>query len=41
MILQKRAKKYTEFSFHIDNDIIEIVKNYTYIGTLISSTGNF
>ena len=41
MIFQKRAKKSTESSFHIDNEIIEIVQNYTYLGTLISSTGNF
>ena len=40
MIFQKRAKKYTESSFHIDNEIIKIVQNYTYLGTLISSTGN-
>ena len=41
MIFQKRTKKCTESSFHIDNEIIEIVQNYTYLGTLISSTGNF
>ena len=41
MIFQKRAKKCTESSFHIDNEIIEIVQNYTYLGTLISSKGNF
>ena len=41
MIFQKRAKKCTESSFHIDNEIIEIVQNYTYLCTLISSTGNF
>ena len=41
MIFQKRAKKCTESSFHMDNEIIEIVQNYTYLGTLISSTGNF
>ena len=41
MIFQKRAEKCTESSFHIDNEIIEIVQNYTYLGTLISSTGNF
>ena len=41
MIFQKRAKKCTESSFHIDNEIIEIVQNYTYLGTLISSTDNF
>ena len=31
MIFQKRAEKCTESSFHIDNEIIEIVQNYTYI----------
>ena len=41
MIFQKRAKKCAESSFHIDNEIIEIVQNYTYLGTLISSTGSF
>ena len=41
MIFQKRAKKCTASGFHIDNEIIEIVQNYTYLGTLISSTGNF
>ena len=41
MIFQKRAKKCTESSFHIDNEIIEIVQNYTYLDKLISSTGNF
>ena len=41
MIFQKSAKKCTESSFHIVNEIIEIVQNYTYLGTVISSTGNF
>ena len=41
MIFQKRAKKYTESIFNIDKQAIEIVQNYTYLGTLISSTGNF
>ena len=41
MVFQKRAKKCTEPSFHIDNEIIEIVQNYTHLGTLISSRGNF
>jgi len=41
MIFQKRAKKCTESSFHIDNEIIKTGQNYTYLGTLISSTGNF
>ena len=40
MIFQKRVKKYIDSNFHIDNDP-PIVQNYTYSGTLISSTGNF
>ena len=36
MIFQKRAKRCTEYSFHIDNENIEVVQNYTYLGT-----GNF
>ena len=43
MIFQKRAKKCIEYvsNVHIDNEPVEIVQNYTYLGTLISSTGNF
>ena len=41
MIFQKRAKKYVDSNFHIDNEPVEIVQNYTYLGTLISSPGNF
>ena len=41
MILQKRAKKCTESVFNIDKQTIEIVQNYTYLGNLIPSTGNF
>ena len=41
MIFQKRAKKCIESNFHIDNQPVEIVQNYTYLGTFISSTGNF
>ena len=41
MIFQKRAKKCTESIFNIDKQTIEIVQNHTYLGTLISSTGNF
>ena len=40
MIFQKRAKKYIDSNFHIDNEPVEIVQNYTYLGTFISSTGN-
>ena len=41
MIFQKRAKKSIEPNFHIDNEPVEVVQNYTHLGTLISSTGNF
>ena len=41
MIFQRRAKKYIDSNFHIDYEPVEIVQNYTYLGTLISSTGNF
>ena len=41
VIFQKRDKKYTESIFNIDKQAIEIVQNYTFLGTLISSTGNF
>ena len=41
MTFQKRAKKLIESNFHIDNEPVEVVQNYTYLGTLISSTGNF
>ena len=41
MIFQKRAKKNIDANFHIDNEPVEIVQNYTYLGTVISSTGNF
>ena len=38
---QKRAKKLIESNFHIDNEPVEVVQNYTYLGTLISSPGKF
>ena len=42
MIFQKRAKILTiDANFHIDNEPVEIVQNYTYLGTVIFSTGNF
>ena len=41
MIFQKRAKKNDDANFHIDNEPVEIVQNYAYLGTIISSTGNF
>ena len=39
MIFQRRAKKY-DCNFYISNEKIDIVQNYTYPGTQISSTRN-
>ena len=41
MIFQKRAKKNFDLEFHIGKQNIDIVHEYTYLGTRISSTGNF
>ena len=41
MIFQKRAKKNSNLEFHIGKETIDIVHEYTYLGTRISSTGNF
>ena len=41
MVFQKRAKKNSTLEFHIDKETIDIVHEYTYLGTHISSTGNF
>ena len=41
MIFQKRGKKGIESIFHIEHEPVEIAQNYTYLGTSISSTGNF
>ena len=40
MIFQRRAKKY-DCNFYIGNEKIDIIQSYTYLGTQISSTGNF
>ena len=40
MIFQRRAKRY-DCNFYIGNERIDIVQSYTYLGTQISSTGNF
>ena len=29
------------YTFHIGNELIDIVQDYTYLGTRISSSGNF
>ena len=41
MIFQNRAKKNSHLEFHIGKETIDIVHEYTYLGTRISSTGNF
>ena len=41
MIFQKRAKKNSDLEFHIGKQNINIVHEYTYLGTRISSTDNF
>ena len=40
-IFEKRAKKNSDLEFHIGKQTIDIVHEYTYQGTRISSTGNF
>ena len=40
MIFQRWTKK-CDYVFHIGGEIIDIVQNYTYLGTRISSSGNF
>ena len=41
MIFQNRAKKNSNLEFHIGKETIDIVHEYTYLGTRISSIGNF
>ena len=41
MVFQKRAKKNSSLEFHIGKETIDIVHEYTYLGTRISSTGSF
>ena len=41
MVFQKRARKNAEVHFLIDSQIIDVVQEYTYLGTRISSSGNF
>ena len=40
MVFQKRARKCTECIFFINNRIIDVVHDYAYLGTRISSSGN-
>ena len=41
MVFQKRARKCPEGRFYIDNHVIDVVQEYTYLETRISSSGNF
>ena len=41
MVFQKRAKKCSGQTFYIGNQAIDAVQDYTYLGTKISSSGNF
>ena len=41
MVFQKRAWKNAELRFLIDGQNIDVVQEYTYLGTWISSSGNF
>ena len=40
-VFQKRAKKCSEQIFYVGNQIIDVVQDYTYLGTKISSSKNF
>ena len=41
IISQKRQKKSIDIKFNIGSESIEIVKEYTYLGTRFTPTGNF
>ena len=41
MIFQKRPRKSVDTNFKIGTKIIEIVQEYTYLGTRLTPTGNF
>ena len=41
MVFQKRARENAKLRFLIDGQIIDVVQEYTYLGTRISSSGNF
>ena len=40
MIFQRREKR-SDYAFHVGSEKIDIVQDYTYLGTHISSSGNF
>ena len=39
MVFHKGVRKNAEFRFLIDNQIIDVVEEYTYLGTQMSSSG--
>ena len=41
VVFQKRARKCAEFRLFIGNLIIDVLEEYTYLGTRMSSSGNF
>ena len=41
IIFQKRPKKPIDIKFNIGSESIEIVQEYTYLGTRLTPTGNF
>ena len=41
IIFQKRPKKSIDIKFNIGSESIKIVQEYTYLGTRLTSTGNF
>ena len=41
MTFQKRPKKSIDIKFNIGSESIEIVQEYTYLGTRLTPTGNF
>ncbi len=41
MIFQRRAEKRPDYAFHVGSEKIDIVQDYTFVWTRISSLGNF
>lgn len=41
MIFQKHPRKSVDINFKMDTEPIEIVQEYTYLGTCLTPTGNF
>ena len=40
VVFQKRGRKNDDFRFLVDNQIIDVLHEYTYLGTRMSSSGN-